>query len=444
MIHPDDNRLTLTRLRAGALAGACTLNLAGTGLTALPDEVIALAGTLEVLDIGRNRIETLPAAFARLRRLRILFGSGSPFRSLPEVLGECPSLKQIGFRGCGLETVPAASLPPALRWLTLTDNRIRTLPPALGALGSLCKLLLSGNRLSSLPRTFEGAASLELLRIGANGFATLPPFLAELPSLAWLGFAGNPAEASRGPTVPPPVAPMDRLTIGPRLGEGASGIVHAADWHRQGGRSDPVALKLFKGAITSDGLSRREIDAALACGPHAHLLGGLACVPDHPSGAPGLLLPRVPSDWRALAAPPSAETCSRDVYAAQLRLPSGVPRRIAYAVASAAAHLASRGMLHGDLYAHNVLWDGGTRGAARLGDLGAASLLPAGDAAAGLSRTDVLAWGILARELLDRAAAPDPTLASLAERASDPRRAARPSFGEIVSVLSPPTAAGRH
>ncbi len=34
----------------------------------------------------------------------------------------------VGFKSNRIERVPAAALPPALRWLILTDNRIATLP----------------------------------------------------------------------------------------------------------------------------------------------------------------------------------------------------------------------------------------------------------------------------------------------------------------------------
>ncbi|WP_436441445.1 leucine-rich repeat domain-containing protein, partial [Enterococcus faecium] len=77
----------------------------------------------------------------RLRRLRVLFGSGNRFARLPPVLGDCPALSQVGCRGAGLQEVPAEALPPALRWLTLTDNRIEALPARLGALPRLQKVL---------------------------------------------------------------------------------------------------------------------------------------------------------------------------------------------------------------------------------------------------------------------------------------------------------------
>lgn len=87
-------------------------------------------------------------------------------------------------------------------------------------------------------------------------------------------------------------------------------------------------------------------------------------------------------------------------------------------------------MLHGDLYAQNILWDGMT-GAAVLGDFGAAALLGAD---AGLTRIETRALGILLEEL--RALAPAATaLSAVAQRCLAPRPADRPSLAEVAAAL---------
>ncbi|MGM9458222.1 hypothetical protein, partial [Lacticaseibacillus rhamnosus] len=81
------------------------------------------------------------------------------------------------------------------------------------------------------------------------------------------------------------------LAVGPMLGEGSSGRVHRATWRGE------VALKLFKGAMGSDGLPEREIEACLAAGDHPALIGALGRLVSHPEGTPGLLLRLVPPHW---------------------------------------------------------------------------------------------------------------------------------------------------
>lgn len=422
---------TLTALRNGDLAGARQLTLR-EGLTAFPREIFALADTLEVLDLSGNALTSLPDDLGRLSRLRVLFCSGNRFERLPPALGDCAVLSQVGFRGCGLSEVPAEALPPALRWLTLTDNAIEALPDALGQRPMLQKLMLSGNRLRALPSSLAGHGRLELLRLAANRLEALPGWLAEVPSLAWLAWAGNPFD--HGAPASSRTVAWSALRLGRPLGEGASGHVHAADW-LDGEETRPVAVKLFKGAMTSDGLPEREMAACLAAGEHPNLTGALGRLVDHPGGAEGLLMPLLPPDWRVLAGPPSLESCSRDVYDEALRLDLDVALRIARDVGAGAAHLHARGLSHGDLYAHNVLWDGAA-GAAVLSDLGGASFLPGGPGDP-LERLDVLAFGRLLGELLERCAATPPAnLIDLQRHCTAAQPAARPTMAEAVDSLS--------
>lgn len=254
----------LAALRRGDLAGARELRL--SGLTEFPREIFGLAETLEVLDLGNGTLTHLPGDLGRLRKLRVLFCSGNRFARLPPVLGDCVALSQIGFRNTGMHDVPGEALPPALRWLTLTDNRIERLPPALGERPWLQKLMLAGNRLDTLPDSLADAPNLELLRLAANRFEALPPWIVALPRLAWLSWAGNPLDGAILTDAATLVSWAD-LAIGEPLGEGASGLVHRALWRRAGTTpAQAVAVKLFKGAMTSDGLPEREMAACLAAG----------------------------------------------------------------------------------------------------------------------------------------------------------------------------------
>lgn len=394
---PPETQKTLEALRRGDLAGAAELRL--PGLAEFPRDIFGLAETLEILDLGGGALSTLPPDLSRLRKLRVLFCSGARFDILPAALGDCASLRMIGFRGTGMREVPGEALPPHLRWLTLTDNEITRLPDTLGAQPALQKLMLAGNRLESLPASLAGAERLELIRLSANRFEALPPWLGRLPRLAWISWAGNPCERGIEAAAAPRVAFAD-LDLGPLLGEGASGRVHRALW-RTGGASQPVAVKLFKGQMTSDGLPAREMAACLAAGAHPHLTAALGRLVDHPDGVDALLTPLLPAHWGRLAEPPSFESCSRDVYAAGLRLSPEAARRLLSGVAAAVAHLHARGLMHGDLYAHNILWDGAA-GEAALTDFGAACALPGGAEGDAWRRVETRAFGLLLEETLDR------------------------------------------
>jgi hypothetical protein len=392
---------TLEQLRSGALAGARRLDLSAAGLEQLPPEVFGLADTLEVLSLNGNHLMSLPHDFGRLHRLRILFCSDNPFERLPESLGGCAALDMVGFKACRITDVPTESLPARLRWLILTDNHIEQLPPALGERPQLQKLMLAGNRLASLPETLAGARRLELLRVSANRFESLPCWLTELPALAWLALAGNPLGWRTVDAQPLPVRHWSGLQLGPCLGEGASGRIYRVAPDGKGRAA--LALKLFKGAVTSDGLPQDEIRAHRVVRDHPNLCGPVAELSGHPDGTHGLFMPLLPPEWRALAGPPSFESCTRDVYAPGQSFPAHEVCAIAASLARALAWLHRRGVLHGDFYAHNVLRNPVTQDV-MLSDFGAASLLPTDqdDLCRRLCSTDVRAWGVLVGELLER------------------------------------------
>lgn len=422
------------------LRGSVRLSFNGLGLQNFPPEILEsdLADTLEILDLSGNELSSLPDELPRLRRLRIVFASNNRFTELPEVLGRCPNLEMIGFKSNRIRRVSGAALPPRLRWLILTDNAIEALPPEIGRCTRLQKLALAGNRLTALPAEMAHCRGLELLRISANRLEQAPPdWLLALPRLAWLAFAGNPFNAAREQAVlantPTPTLPWAELTLFERLGEGASGVIHRAE-HK--GR--PLALKLFKGEVTSDGWPHSEIAAWLAAGEHTGLIPVTGRIAGHPAGTAGLAMPLIGGpEFRALAGPPSLDSCTRDVYAPQTRFADAATlRRLAGGIAVAVAQLHARGITHGDLYAHNILH--GPAGRAHLGDFGAATLFdPESPQAAALQRIEARAFGYLLEELLARCDGPVPAgmralmQACLAEETP----ADRPLFTAIARAL---------
>ena len=430
---------TLEQLRSGALAGTRRLDLA-CGLRSLPPEVFDLADTLEVLNLSGNQLSSLPHDLGRLHRLKIIFCSDNAFTRLPEVLGACPALEVVGFKANRITEVPGAALPPRLRWLILTDNAIDRLPAELGRRPALQKLMLAGNQLRELPASLAGAHRLELIRLAANQFSTLPDWLTVLPRLAWLALAGNPLGWHRPPPVPLPVVPWSQLQVDAKLGEGASGHIFQA--HQRGQAHAPLALKLFKGAVTSDGLPEHELAACLAAGQHPALNTPVAELAGHPQAARGLLLPLIPPHCVNLGGPPSLDSCTRDVYPAGFTLAAPAALRLAAAIADAVAHLHARGVMHGDLYAHNILWHPAS-GEALLGDFGAATLLPDDQPALvqGLQALEVRAFGCLLEELVTHAV-PDAAhgaalagLDALARACLHPVPAERPGMAALAAQL---------
>ncbi|MES2075823.1 MAG: leucine-rich repeat-containing protein kinase family protein [Pseudomonadota bacterium] len=427
---------TLEQLRSGQLAGIRRLQLS-CALTEFPREIFDLADTLEILDLSGNALSTLPDDLPRLGKLRIIFCSDNRFTELPAVLGACAELSMIGFKANRIERVPAASLPAKLRWLVLTDNRIEALPATIGRCTRLQKLMLAGNRLRALPAEMAACTRLELLRIAANRLGELPAWLLALPRLSWLAYAGNPCAATNVPGTPPRTIAWQRLQLQQQLGEGASGVIHQA---RQDG-AQTVAVKLFKGAVTSDGLPGAEMAACIGAGEHPNLIPVLGQLSGHPGQAQGLVMQLIAPGFGNLAGPPSLDSCTRDVYPAGKRFDLAAKLGIAHGIASAVHHLHRRGILHGDLYGHNILHC--EQGRSLLGDFGAASFFdPDGEHAGALQRLEARAFGCLLEELIAHSDAPAsarPALDQLSRLSADclhAEGARRPLFGEIEQRLA--------
>ena len=425
---------TLAQLKAGQLAGTTRLDLS-CGLTEFPREIFELADSLEILNLTGNALSSLPDDLHRLPHLRVLFCSDNAFTELPECLGRCAKLSMIGFKANQISHVPAAALPPLLRWLILTDNCISQLPDALGERPLLQKLMLAGNQLTHLPESLSQCQHLELLRIASNRLTQLPQWLLTLPSLTWLAYAGNPVEMAVDVAADDatPDIPWSELQLGEVLGEGASGVIRKAQWTPA---AKPVAVKLYKGTITSDGSPLHEMQACIAAGLHPNLITVQGRVVGHPDDQAALVMELIDPSYRNLAALPSLASCTRDIYEPGTRFSVEVALRMARGIASVAAHLHRHGITHGDLYGHNILWN--AAGDCLLGDFGAASFHATADSleTRALQRIEVRAFGVLLGELLERVSgSSDERLAALQQQSCQPDVLARPGFEHIEELL---------
>ena len=417
-----------------------SVDLTNADLDLFPEELFRLTDCLEVLNLGGNNLSSLPEGMARFHRLRILFFGQNKFEEIPSALSALPSLYMLSFKSNRIRHIAPESLNSNISWLILTDNLISELPSSIGSLVHLRKLMLAGNQLKSLPVDLSHCRELELLRISANQLEFIPEWLLELPRLAWFAFAGNPlvnAESVRSEawaTVRKETNPLlpliswSHLKILDKIGEGASGYIYRAAWSgsdaadasvfRVDGvsRSDeavPVAVKIFKGATTSDGLPEHEMEATIAMGSTKHpcFTGVLGKLVDTPNHEMGLVFPLIDQSlFKILGNPPSFDSITRDTFPEDKRFSLHFVLRVLMGIASACAllhrsgttHLAS--ISHGDLYAHNILVQGD--GQPLLTDFGAASFKELDKLSARqielIERIEVRAFGCLIEDLLLR------------------------------------------
>lgn len=372
---------TLVQLQSGELKNSNRVKIA-QGLTVFPTELYTLADSLEVLDLSDNQLTTLPDDFSRLHKLKIFFASNNLFEHLPEVLGLCPNLEMIGFKANQIATISEKALSKNIRWLILTDNKLTRLPESIGKLSNLKKLMLAGNQIQALPESMAQCVNLQLVRLAANQLTYLPDWLLYLPKLSWLAFSGNPLceleKTVQINTPPLPKVSLEDFVLGELLGQGASGLIYKATMHDsampEGTFNSEVAVKLFKGEVTSDGYPQDELSACITAGFHPNLVSIMAEVDgmnEQNASQKGLVMNLIPNHFFNLGQPPTLESCTRDHFDSKLSLSLKHLVQILLKVTDTLQHLHEKQLCHGDLYAHNILID--NEASVLLSDFGAAS-----------------------------------------------------------------------
>jgi len=366
---------TLAQLQSGELQGIKRLQIAEQ-LTEFPEEIFALAETLEILDLSNNQLSHLPDEFTCLHKLKIVFLSNNQFEHIPKVLANCTELEMIGFKANQISVFAEHALPINTRWLILTDNKIEKLPNSIGQLTRLQKLMLAGNSLMTVPDSLMNCKQLQLIRLSANQLQAFPENLLNLPQLAWFAFSGNPFSHQPGiaDTSIPHIKLVD-VELLEILGEGASGVIYKAKWINKPAvlqnSSDTVAIKLFKGDVTSDGYPADELQVSLSVGNHNNLSRMIGRIEEE--NQLGLVMDLIPASYNNLGLPPSLESCTRDTFTKDMQFSIVDIIKIMLYIADTLTHLHRQGICHGDLYAHNILFN--AKLDVLLGDFGASSII---------------------------------------------------------------------
>jgi serine/threonine protein kinase len=228
--------------------------------------------------------------------------------------------------------------------------------------------------------------NLELIRLAANKLTELPDWLFELPKLAWLAFSGNSlaqqidqgtennAEQKVKKETHVPAINSNDYSLKQQLGQGASGVIYQASWHNTPSQletDNDIAVKIFKGAITSDGYPIDELNNCLQAGEHSNLIKVLAKIMH--SDELALIMELIPTNFANLGLPPSLASCTRDTFTDDTQFTLSGISCILNQLTDTMAHLHKNKVSHGDLYAHNTMIN--EHSDVLFGDVGAASNL---------------------------------------------------------------------
>lgn len=169
------------------------LKISGNGLLGTLSPDIENLKNLEVLEIQRNVLDTLPDSFSRLDRLRVLNITENRFQSLPfEILSLLPLIELIAVKNSLTGTLINGTVErlSQLQVLDVTSNAITALCESELELPSLHQLSCSSNRIASFP-DISSWASLRTLTAEDNNLSELPVGFVNLRMVKNVNFSGN-------------------------------------------------------------------------------------------------------------------------------------------------------------------------------------------------------------------------------------------------------------
>jgi hypothetical protein len=287
----------------------CTIRNADT----FPAKVFELADDIERLDMSFGHLTSLPDNLGDLKNLKVVNFAHNSFTEIPSVLSSCDKLEVAIFTSCHVNRFDDAAMPASIRGITLTNNELTEIPSSIAAYKKLQKLTLAGNKIKKLPYELLDCPELAMLRLAVNDIDKSPDWLFQHPRLAWYTDSGNHIDKSRDACKQVlRNIPWSDITIAEMVGESSKNTVFRGTLFS----GEAVAVKLFGGALSTDGIPEDEMTASLLGSNHAQLIGGLGKVVDGPAGQQGLVMPLVPPEFKNLGLPPSYETLLRDTYPA--------------------------------------------------------------------------------------------------------------------------------
>eukprot|EP01104_Vermistella_antarctica_P001238 TRINITY_DN11300_c0_g1_i1.p1 TRINITY_DN11300_c0_g1~~TRINITY_DN11300_c0_g1_i1.p1 ORF type:complete len:477 (+),score=86.85 TRINITY_DN11300_c0_g1_i1:466-1896(+) len=157
----------------------------------IPKEMHNLCGRIIRLDMSRNQIVDFPH-ITRFNRLEHLTLTGNKITSIPAHIGLTSSITELFLQGNQITDIPPEiGLLTNLERLDLSNNQLSELPREIGLLVRLEDLILSGNPLQSLPHTVGCLAWLQLLNLDFCQLRSLPEHLSTCAHLLELHVTKN-------------------------------------------------------------------------------------------------------------------------------------------------------------------------------------------------------------------------------------------------------------
>ena len=375
---------------------------------------------LEILDLSDNFLTDLPDDIIKLKKLKILFLTNNKFTKIPSCISKL-NLFILSFKSNQLDNLSDCLLPISLNWLILTHNNITSLPKNFDKLHNLRKLALSGNLLDEIPDYLINCKNLELVRFSNNKIKYISNSFYNLPKLAFVALNSNPCIIEKYEKMN--IIQINNIILGKELGRGASGKVYESELYGK-----KVAVKIFHGAVTGDGLSISELNilSMLCSNNHPNLINVIAKL-DNDIG----VILEIINNYKVLGKVPTFDTVVRDIIDENLTLDQII--MISKGILHAMIFLSEKQIIHGDLYAHNILYNNEI---VKLTDFGASFYIYDKKLYKKLELNEVRSFGYLLEDMINKCNVliPD-TIKKIIDMCLDLDIEKRPYFNQILEFM---------
>ena len=185
----NHNRLKLSKSDVKHASKVKKLSIGGNNIEKLPENIGILQCTN--LNLGKNKLSSLPASFADLKQVHHLIFYENEFVTIPEEIADFENLQHLDFYKNHIKEIPGfIGNFENLHYLYLSYNEIEVIPDTLRNLKNLNYFYIHHNKILTIPDWIVEMDSLERLGVGYNKLISMPD-LSEMPALIELNCEGN-------------------------------------------------------------------------------------------------------------------------------------------------------------------------------------------------------------------------------------------------------------
>ncbi|MBO7074451.1 MAG: leucine-rich repeat domain-containing protein [Bacteroidales bacterium] len=185
----NHNRLKLTESDVRHASKVKKLSIGGNNIEKLPENIGILQCTN--LNLGKNKLSSLPASFADLKQVHHLIFYENEFVTIPEEIAGFENLQHLDFYKNHIKEIPDfVGNFDNLQYLYLSYNEIDAIPDTLRNLKNLTYFYIHHNKILTIPDWIVEMDSLERLGVGYNKLISMPD-MSDMQSLIELNCEGN-------------------------------------------------------------------------------------------------------------------------------------------------------------------------------------------------------------------------------------------------------------